>query len=182
MKFKIFVSVFLILTIISAGLVEAAYDLPKIKIEKSKSTAVKKSVLKSDWKDFRQFENKIKLVLAEEKNLSPASPARIFRDKNLVFIGFYKDTAYFLDKYSIKILANDERSKIWKQHIFPVGMQVSSKNSRMTVQTFRIEDGKFYNSAKLKKSFEDIENAGDKNFLSECLKVGCYCAFDEIVD
>lgn len=186
MKFKVLVSISLVFAILSVNSeVNASYDLPKIKIEKKADTEAKtekSGYFKSDWIAAEEFEKKIKAILKESKSLPPSSKERIGNDKNLVFVAFYKDMAYFLDIYSIKIIKDNEKERIFEQHIFPVGSKVSSKNARVTVQKFRLEDRKIYNSSRRKNNLENVEDAEDKIFLEECFKVGYYYAFKEEVD
>ena len=185
MKFKIAVGAMLVFIVALTGFVEAAsYDLPKIKIEKkrtNKSGVEKEKVLKSDWKSFLEFEERLKTLLANEKNLSPSDSRRIGTDKNLVFVAFYKGRAFFLDRYSIEIL-DDEKGETWQQHIFPIGEKLSGKSSRVVVQTFHFENKNFYNSSKQKNNLNDIENEEDKKFMLECFKVGYYYTFKKEVD
>lgn len=182
MKLKIALGAILIFVVAFSGVVEASYDLPKIKVEKKHkktSDTEKEKILKSDWKNFLAFEEEMKNLLAENPNLAPSDSRRVGNDKNLIFVAFYKGRAYFLDKYSIKILKDGET---WRQHIFPIGEKLSGKSSRITEQTFHVEDEKFYNSSKRKNNLEDAKDAEDKNFLQECLKVGYYFAFKKEVD
>ena len=60
-----------------------AYDLPKITADTEKTKATPMGI--SDWTGAELFEQKIKLLLEKNKNLPASSPARINRDKNLVF-------------------------------------------------------------------------------------------------
>jgi len=46
-----------------------------------------------------------------------------------------------------------------------------------THQTFRLADGKIFNSSKDKDALADVADDTDRAFLSECAKVGCYFAF-----
>lgn len=186
MKFKAAVGAMLVFIAAFTGLVEAAaYDLPKIKVEKkraNKSDTEKEKVLKSDWKSFLEFEAKLKTLLANEKNLSPSDSRRIGNDKNLIFVSFYKGRAFFLDRYSIEVIDDEEETKTWRQHIFPIGEKLSGKSSRVVKQTFHLEGKNFYNSSKLKNNLNDIENEEDKNFMRECFKVGYYYTFGKEVD
>ena len=186
MNFKASVSAVLIFMMTLTGAAEASYDLPKIQIEKkisNKKTSVEKEkVLKSDWKDFSQFKEKIETALAENPNLSPSSSERIGNDKNLIFVAFYKNIAFFLDRYSIEVINDDDKFKVWEQHIFTVGEKISGKNSRVTVQKFRFENKKIFNSSKRKNVLDAVKDTEDKKFLEECFKVGYYYAFGEEVD
>ena len=153
--------------------VQAAYDLPKIKIEKPKkiSKQVKeddKKIFKSDWKSFEIFSQNLKSILAENDNF-----------KNLIFVGFYKDNLYFLDRYSIKIKKNTATEKSWQQMIFPVGAKISSQNTQSTLQKFYTDSKNIFNSTKAKNNLTDIEDADDKKFMLECFKVGYYYTFNE---
>lgn len=186
MNFKASASAALTVLILFGGIVEASYDLPKIKIEKKipadKVDEKQKKVLKGDWYDAKLFEQKIKAILEKNPTLPPSSPERIATDKNLIFIAFYKNYAYFLDKYSIKIIKDSEKEKSWTQHIFPVGEKISSKNSRLTLQKFCFDGENFYNSSRRKNDLKNVTDAEDKLFLEECFKVGYYYAFREEVD
>ena len=161
-----------------------AYDLPKLNPEKKISKAAeqaKGSVLKSDWASAELFEQKIKARLLNGEKLAPDDPARVSTDKNYVFIAFYKDAPYFLDKYSIKVKENSEAAKVWEQKIFPITKNFSYRNAKATHQTFCFTDGKFFNSKKAKDAISDVTNEADKVFLEECLKVGYFFAFGEEV-
>ena len=130
MNFKTSVSAALVCLMSLVGVTEASYDLPKIKIEKKKtSESNSEKGLKGDWYDVELFEQKMKLLLEKNPDLPPSSPERLATDKNLVFIAFYKDYAYFLDRYSIKLVKNSEQERSWTQYIFPIGSKVSGKNS-----------------------------------------------------
>lgn len=181
MKFRVAVSIVLVFLVTLSGVVEAAYDLPKIKTEKkqkSKSKVKKEKVLKSDWKSFLEFEKELKNIVDKNPNLSPSDSRRIGNDKNLIFVAFYKGRAFFLDKYSIEILDNEGQVKTWKQHIFPINEKLSGKNSRVVSQTFHTENEKNYNSSKCKNDLNEITDVEDKKFMEECFKVGYYHAFE----
>ena len=186
MKIKKFFGAILVGLIFFTNFAEsqAADNLPKIKIEKPKKISAKKiqdddkKIFKSDWESHKLFEEKIKHLL-EEGELSASSSERIAADKNLIFVGIYKDNFYFLDRYSIEIKKNSETEKSWSQKIFPVGEKIYSKNLTATVQKFSTDTKKFFNSAKFKNELDEIENLEDRNFLRECFKVGCYYAFGE---
>jgi hypothetical protein len=151
-----------------------AYDLPKIYPDKeAKITPI--SV--SDWTSEEIFEQKIKSLLAKNENLPASSKERINKDKNLIFVAFYKGNAYFLDKYSIEVKKNTSDKKSWKQHIFPIGKGISPNNSKYTMQRFCLQDGEIYNSLRRNDKISKIENIEDKKFLEECFKVGYYYAF-----
>ena len=162
--------------ILSGGAVQA-YDLPKLKPDKKITQPEKKSLLKSDWEGAEIFEQTIKARLASGEKLALNDPARVPLDKNFVFIGFYNDAPYFLDKYSIKIKKNSDAAQIWEQNIFPISRKYSPQNATSTHQKFCLRDGKFYNSIKAKDSLADLADETDKNFLEECFKVGYYFAF-----
>jgi hypothetical protein len=157
-----------------------AYDLPKIRVDKK--IAEKQFKNSSDWSSAENFEKKLKLLLEEKGTLPASSKERINRDKNLVFVGFYKGHAYFLDRYSIKIANNEPDKKSWKQHIFPIGKDISANNSKYTPQRFCLQDGEFYNSLKAKDKISEIPDEEDKNFLAECFKVGYYYTFKKEID
>ena len=161
-----------------------AYDLPKLKPDK-KITATDKqkkgSMLKSDWKSTEAFEQSIKARLADGTQLAINDPARSPTDKNYVFIAFYNDAPYFLDKYSIKVKMNSDGVKVWEQKIFPISSKYSPRNAKATHQNFCLTDGKFFNStkAKDKDALANVTDETDKKFLEECFKVGYYFAFGE---
>lgn len=157
-----------------------AYDLPKIRVDKK--IAEKQFKNSSDWSGAEKFEQKLKLLLAENGTIPASSKERINRDKNLVFVAFYKGNAYFLDRYSIKITNNDSDKKSWRQHIFPIGKKISAKNSKFTQQKFCLQGGEFYNSLKKRNSILKVADDEDKNFLAECFKVGYYYAFKKEID
>ena len=164
--------------------VSAAYDLPKIKIEKQKKSSKKvpeekKKIIQSDWKSQKIFEEKIKILLEDEKNFSASSPERISTDKNLIFVGIYKGYFYFLNRYTIEIKKNSDGAKVWTQKIFPVGEKIYSKNLKATDQTFFTDGKNIFNSEKAKNNLADIENLEDKKFLQECFEVGYFYAFGE---
>ena len=159
-----------------------AYDLPILKPDKkiTKQTEQKKGpMLKSDWKGAELFEEQIKARLASGEKIPSNDPARVPTDKNYVFIAFYNDAPFFLDKYSIKIKKNADGVKVWEQKIFPISSKYSSRNATATRQSFCLAEGKIFNSTKNKDSLSDVTNEADKNFLEECFKVGYYFAFGE---
>lgn len=162
--------------------VAQAYDLPKLKPEKKITVTDKQkkgSVLKSDWKSTELFEQRIRKRLANGEPLAINDPARSPSDKNYVFIAFYNDAPYFLDKYSIKIKKNSAGVKVWEQKIFPISSKYSPRNSTATHQNFCLADGKFFNATKAKDAISAVTNETDKAFLEECFKVGYYFAFGE---
>lgn len=164
------------------GNVANAYDLPKLKPDKKviATTEQKKgSMLKSDWKATELFEQKLKARLATGEPLALDDPARSPADKNYVFIAFYNDAPYFLDKYSIKVKTNSEGVKVWEQQIFPISSKYSPRNATATRQRFCLTDGKIYNSKKAKDALSDVANEADKTFLEECFRVGYYFAFGQ---
>ena len=172
----------LLMAFLLSGNAAQAYDLPLLKPDKKISKnaqSEKKSILKSDWQSAELFEQKIKARLASGKTLAPNDPARVPLDQNYVFIGFYNDAPYFLDKYSIKIKKNTNAARIWEQNIFPISQKFSPRNASSTRQKFCLQDGKFFNSSKAKDALADVTNEADKNFLQECFKVGYYFAFGE---
>ena len=154
-----------------------AYDLPKIRVDKKNVERQFNNA--SDWRGAELFEQKLKLLLEEKGTIPASSKERINRDKNLVFVAFYKGNAYFLDRYSIKVSQNTADQKSWQQHIFPISKKLSAQNSKFTKQKFSVQDGEFYNSLKKKDKISDIEDEDDRNFLAECFKVGYYYAFKE---
>ena len=164
--------------VLLTGTVEA-YDLPKIKIEKKVAKTPKKQIFVSDWKSNKIFEEKLKALADENKNLSPSSPERVSYDKNRVFIAFYKGYAYFLDKYSVQVQSDSNEGRSWTQKIFPIGQNVSPKNSRATEQNFYFDGENFYNSLNKKSPIDAIIDEDDKIFMKECFKVGYYFAFGE---
>ena len=166
---------------VSSGAAQA-YDLPKLKPDKKISASAeqkKGSVLKSDWASAELFEAKIKARLSSGEKLSPADPARVWTDKNYVFIAFYNDAPFFLDKYSIKVKKNLDGVKIWEQKIFPISKNYSPQNAKATAQKFCLADGKIFNSTKEKDALADLTNDTDRIFLEECFRIGYYFAFGE---
>ena len=160
------------------GTVEA-YDLPKIKIENKLPNDTKKQLFVSDWTSNKIFEERLKALFDENKNLSPASPERVSYDKNRVFIAFYKGYAYFLDKYSVQVESDKINGRSWTQRIFPIGQGISPKNSRATEQKFYFDGENFYNSLNKTSPVDALIDEDDKAFLKECFKVGYYFAFGE---
>ena len=176
---KNFIGVALIGCIFFTGTAQA-YDLPKITEDKKKAEPQFKNA--SDWSGAENFEQKIKLLLEENGSIPASSKERINRDKNLIFVAFYKGNAYFLDRYSIKISKKDSDQKSWRQHIFPIGKKFSPQNSKYTQQKFCLQDGEFYNSLKAKDKISEIPDEDDKKFLAECFKVGYYYAFKSEIE
>ena len=171
---KIFASTLLVAVFFS-GNVEA-YDLPKIKLEKNVKVAPL-GILKSDWDSANLFEEQLKILTAQNKNLPPSSPLRMSYDKNHIFIAFYRDNAYFLDKYSIEVKKNSADVQTWTQRIFPVGQNVSPKNARATDQKFCYDGKNFFNALNKNNSIDAIVDDEDQKFMRECFKVGYYFAF-----
>jgi len=171
---KIFASTLLIAVIFSGNV--AAYDLPKIKSEKNVKPAPL-GIFKSDWNDTNIFEEQLKILTAQNKPLSAASPLRVSHDKNRIFVAFYRGNAYFLDKYSIEVKKNSADVQSWTQRIFPVGQNISPKNSRSTVQKFCYDGKNFFNALSKSNSIDKIVDDEDKKFMRECFKVGYYFAF-----
>ena len=97
MNFKIFLSVLLVLAVTLTGVSEAAYDLPKIKVEKKHSTkSVKKEkVIKSDWENLSKFKEKMKKLSEDGRELPASSSERAAVDSNLIFVAFYNGDIYF---------------------------------------------------------------------------------------
>jgi len=176
---KIITSTILVAVIFS-GIAEA-YDLPKIKIEKKVKTA-SSGMLKSDWTSTNLFEEQLKVLAAQNKTLSASSPLRTSYDKNRVFIAFYKGSAYFLDKYSVKVKKNSADVQTWTQRIFPLGQNITPKNSRSTEQKFCYDGKNFFNALNKNNSIEAVADDEDKKFLRECFRVGYYFAFGEELD
>lgn len=172
----------LLTALILSGNVAQAYDLPKLKPDKKITANVeqkKSPMLKSDWTSAEQFEQKLRALTANGKQLAPNDPARLAADKNFIFVAFYNDAPYFLDKYSIKIRTNADGTKIWEQKIFPITKKFSPHNAKATHQKFCLADGKFYNSTKAKDAIDALTNEADKTFLTECFKVGYFFAFGQ---
>ena len=179
---KIFAAALLISFMLS-GSVAQAYDLPKLKADKKISKnaqPVKKPLLKSDWAGAELFEQNIRARLSVGEELAPDSPARIPTDKNYVFIAFYNDAPYFLDRYSIKIKTNSEGVQVWEQNIFPIDKNFSPRNATSTHQKFCLAGGEIFNSTKTKNALSELDSEADKIFLLECFKIGYYFAFGEI--
>lgn len=173
---KLSAAALLITLLISASVVQA-YDLPKIKPDKKVTKPVEQAkgpMLKSDWKSADLFEQKIRERLNSGEPLAPNDPARIAADPNFVFIAFYNDAPYFLDRYSIKIKQNDDGVQVWEQSIFPITKKFSPQNAKATHQKFCLANGKFYNSTKDKDAISALKVEADRTFLEECFKVG-YC-------
>ena len=169
----------LLTSVVLAGGVAQAYDLPRLKPAKKVTEQKKAPILKSDWQAAELFEQKIKARLASGEELKPNDPARVPTDKNYVFVAFYNDAPYFLDKYSIKIKKNSDSAQVWEQNIFPITQKFSPRNATSTHQKFCLADGKFYNSTKAKDALADVTDEADRNFLRECFRVGYYFAFGE---
>lgn len=157
-----------------------AYDLPKILPDKE--NVGKAPIGASDWEGAELFEQKMKLLLEKNENLPASSKERINRDKNLVFVAFYKGNAYFLDRYSVKVAKNKSGKQSWKQHIFPISSKLSSRNVQFTLQKFSLQDGEFYNSMNRRNKISKVENEEDRKFLAECFRVGYYYAFKKEID
>ena len=168
----------LLASVILTGTVEA-YDLPKIKIDKKVTAESKKPIFVSDWTETNRFTAHLKKLLEENKTLSVASPERTSYDKNRVFIAFYKGNAYFLDKYSVQVETDSEGVQSWTQRIFPIGQNVSPKNSQSTEQKFCFDGKNFYNSLKKNNPIDAMTDADDRDFMNECFRVGYYFAFGE---
>ena len=172
----------LLISFLVFGGVAQAYDLPNLKPDKkiSKQAEQKKgSILKSDWNNAELFEEKLKLRLANGEKLAPDDPARVPTDKNYVFIAFYNDAPFFLDKYSIKVKKNSDGMQVWEQNIFPISKNYSPKNATATRQKFCLAEGKFFNSTKAKDALSEVTNEPDRIFLEECFRVGYYFAFGQ---
>lgn len=178
MLYKKFIAAMLLTGIIFTGTVEA-YDLPKIRVDKKVTAESKKPMFGSDWAETTLFLNKLEKLLAENKTLSVASPERTSYDKNRVFIAFYKGNAYFLDKYSVQVTDDSNGVQSWTQRIFPIGENVSPKNSQATEQKFSYDGKNFYNSLKKNNPIDAMTDADDREFMNECFKVGYYFAFGE---
>lgn len=187
--FKKLLAAILMAAFLLGGAAEA-YDLPKIKPDKkvtkktNQSKPKKEIVLKSDWQGADLFEQKMRQLLADGKELAPDDPARLLEDKNYVFIAFYNDVPYFLDRYSIKVKPNSDGVQSWEQNIFPINKNVSPRNAISTHQKFCLADGKFFNALKPSKPKDEISAAvveADRIFLQECFKVGYRFAFGEEV-
>lgn len=155
-----------------------AYDLPKIKPDKKISTEQKGPMLKSDWTSAELFEQAIRARIATGEPLAPDDPARVAADKNFVFVAFYKDIPYFLDRYSVKARKTKDGSQVWEQKLFPISKKISAKNSVAIRQTFRFSDGKIFNSSKTKDAIIDVADDADRIFLAECARVGHHFAFE----
>ena len=163
-----------------AGGVAQAYDLPQLKPDKKVAEQKKPSMLKSDWQGAQLFEQRIRARLAEVGELAPDDPARVPADKNYVFVAFYNDAPYFLDKYSVKVRKNTDAAQVWEQMIFPISQSFSPRNATSTRQRFCLRGGKAFNSTKAKDALADLSNEADRQFLLECFKVGYYFAFGRV--
>jgi len=155
--------------------VASAYDLPKLKVEKTAEKS--NSILKSDWQNLEVFLARLKILSAQ--GLSPSAKERVYIDKNNIFIAQYKDNFYFLDRYSIKVRKDLSDRRVWQQKIFALGKNVVAKNTEAVKQTFYTDGKNFYNSSKKKNDLTLVENEDDKKFLTECFKVGYYYAYGE---
>ncbi len=166
----------------------AAYDLPKIKPDKKivlKNGEIKPDrapMFASDWEETNRFLAQLQTLSAENKKLPPNSLARVSYDKNRVFIAFYKGNAYFLDKYAIEVNTDADGRQSWTQRIFPIGQNISPKNAVATTQRFYFDGKNAYNSLNKNNPLDKIADADDKNFLTECFKVGYYFAFGQDLD
>ena len=171
----------LLISLLAYGNAAQAYDLPKLKPDKkiSQTAQQKKPMLKSDWQGAQLFEQMIKAALADGRKLAPNDPLRVPTDKNYVFVAFYNDAPYFLDKYSIKVKKNSDAAQIWTQNIFPITQKFSPQNATSTPQRFCLTDGQAFNSLKAKDAISAVADEADRKFLQECFKVGYYFAFGE---
>ncbi|MBQ6297355.1 MAG: hypothetical protein IJK81_06645 [Selenomonadaceae bacterium] len=178
---KKFSAILLVSFLLTSGVAQA-YDLPKLKPDKKISQQAeqkKGSMLKSDWTSAELFEQSIKARLESGEKLAPNDPARVSTDKNYVFIAFYNDAPFFLDKYSIKVKKNSDGLQVWEQQIFPISKNYSPKNAKATRQKFCLADGKFFNSTKAENALSAVANESDRIFLEECFRVGYYFAFGQ---
>lgn len=157
-----------------------AYDLPKIRVEKK--AAEKIFPQGSDWANAEEFEQEMKWLLDEKGTIPASSKRRINRDKNLVFVGFYKGNAYFLDRYSIDVAKNTAEVKSWRQHIFPISSTLSAHNTKATKQKFCVEGRALYNALRRSNNLAEVPDDEDRKFLLECIKVGYYYAFKKELD
>lgn len=171
----------LLISLLTIGNAAQAYDLPKLKPDKKISQTAKQKppMLKSDWQGADLFEQTIKAKLTGGRELAPNDPARVPADKNYVFVAFYNNAPYFLDKYSIKVHKNDDVAQVWEQNIFPITKNFSPRNATSTHQKFCLADGKFFNSNKAKDAIAEVTNEADRIFLNECFKIGYYFAFGQ---
>lgn len=176
------ISAALLISFLASVNTAQAYDLPKLKPDKkiSQKAQQKPPMLKSDWQGAELFEQTIRAKLAGGRELAPDDPARVPADKNYVFVAFYNDAPYFLDKYSIQIRKNDD-VRTWEQNIFPITKKFSPRNAKSTRQRFCFADGKFFNSDKAKDAIAEVADEADRNFLNECFKIGYYFAFGQEV-
>lgn len=183
---KIITSALLLCVIFSGNV--AAYDLPKIKPDKKITAKTgeiqtnKKPMFVSDWTETNRFIARLQTLIEENKKLPPNSPERVSYDKNRVFIAFYKGNAYFLDKYTVEVKTDADGSQSWTQRIFPIGQNISPKNAVATTQRFYFDGQKAYNSLNKNYPLDQIGDADDKNFLTECFKIGYYFAFGKDLD
>ena len=173
------ISAALLISVLLTGGAAQAYDLPKLKPDKPVTEQKKASLLKSDWQSAQLFELRLKARLTSGKELAPDDPARVPQDKHYVFVAFYNDAPYFLDKYSIKIKKNSDAAQIWTQNIFPITQKFSPQNATSTPQRFCLADGQAFNSLKAEDAISAVANEADRKFLQECFKVGYYFAFGE---
>jgi len=99
-------------------------------------------------------------------------------DNNYVFIGCYKGLNYYLDVYSIKIKKNTPNKQSWSQFIFPIGSNVTAKNSKSQKQNFFFDGYNAYNSNHKNNLISEISDEEDRIFILNCFKTGYQYAFN----
>lgn len=100
-------------------------------------------------------------------------------DNNYIFVGCYKNLNFYLDIYSIKIKKNSPNKRTWSQFIFPIGSNVTSKNSKSQKQIFHFDGKNAYNSRHKNNLIDEISDENDKVFIKNCFKVGYHYAFNK---
>ncbi len=160
-----------------------AYDLPKFKIEKPKK-ADKKNPPKVGKKETKPtpatlYMQKIEKIAKSGEVLPPDSPERVYIDKNFIFVGFYKNTAFFLDKFSLLIHKDAANERGWEQKLFSMGEKITPKNSKALNQNFYTDGEKIYNAKRAVTEISGAKTEEDRIFLEECFKIGYFFTFGE---
>ena len=161
-----------------------AYDLPKVKIIKPSKKNPPKVEEKKESKPTlaTNYAAKIKTLVESGKKIPYDSPERIYIDKNFVFICFYKNEAFFLDKFSLFQHKNSGKNFGWEQYVFPIGREISPKNAKAVKQNFYTDGKNIYNAKRAVGNIANVKDDEDRFFLEECFNVGYYYAFGKIFD
>ena len=138
-----------------------AYDIPKI-INEEDIDNDKKDNTSSNSEDSKK-NNKIDTSVI---------------DNNYKFIGCYKGLNYYLDVYSIKIKKNTPNKQSWSQFIFPIGSNVTAKNSQSQKQNFFFDGNNAYNSNHKSNLINEITDEEDRIFILNCFQIGYKYAFN----